>query len=144
MDFLLYRISVNVYYCEMDGQQKLKLTVDDHRNKGLPAIANLFDDLRRELLQFDSICEVPTRPYVGYKYKNSGTGKKLRLFAEIHILREKISVHLRPIEYKASNINVYLFPDTHLWTLRKGIDISTKNELKEALELIRQSYNDVI
>lgn len=124
----------------MDKQKLLKRTIENHINNGLPEIQNLFNRLRSKIKEIDSnIQEYPTKPYIGYKLRAHRS-----LFVEVHIQKEKIVLHLRPLEYKDPAKKVFEYNYVRPWTLRRGIDIINEDDINYAIPLIKKSYNDIL
>ncbi|HRH04703.1 MAG TPA: DUF5655 domain-containing protein [Burkholderiaceae bacterium] len=97
----------------------------------------LFGALRERIIAIDdSITENPTGSYVGYRMGNN--------FAEIHIGRNQLKIHLRPIDFDDSKGLVEKIPDGYNWTMDRRVYLKYESELDYVLGLIEQSYNNVI
>jgi len=124
----------------VNKQKSPKRTIEDHISNGIPEIQSLFNALRIEIKNLDgNIQEYPTKPYIGYKLLAYRT-----LFAEIHIQKKKMEIHLRPIDYLSSKLTVNKAPDGHRWTLNLLVDVYSKNDLDDIMTLIKQSYKEVL
>ncbi len=97
----------------------------------------LFGALRERIIAIDdSITENPTGSYVGYRMGNN--------FAEIHIGKNQLKIHLRPIDFDDSKGLVEKIPDGYNWTMDRRVYLKSESELDYVLGLIEQSYNNVI
>ena len=97
----------------------------------------LFGALRERIIAIDdSITENPTGSYVGYRMGNN--------FAEIHIGKNQLKIHLRPIDFDDSKGLVEKIPDGYNWTMDRRVYLKYESELDYVLGLIEQSYNNVI
>jgi len=125
----------------MNTTRHLKTTVEEHLANKTNAIVELFTTIRNEINKFENIDQRVVDPYIGYYLKN---GKDDPLFVELHILRSRIVLHLRKVDYKNHGaLVVSEKPDSHRWTLNKLVNVSNKSELTYAISLIEQSYRDV-
>ena len=124
----------------MDKQKLPKPTIEDLIDKGNSDIQKLFNNLRLNIKKINqNIKEYSTSRYIGYKLVKNKT-----LFAEVHIRKEKIEFHLRPIDYFASKLIIKKAPDSHRWTLNKLVDISHESDLNSMMNLVEQSYKNVL
>ncbi len=97
----------------------------------------LFGALRERIIAIDdSITENPTGSYVGYRMGNN--------FAEIHIGKNQLKIHLRPIDFDDSKGLVEKIPDGYNWTMDRRVYLKYASELDYVLGLIEQAYNNVI
>jgi predicted transport protein len=124
----------------MNNQKLPKKTIEDHVNHGSPEIQTLFRVLELKIKRMaENINEYPTRPYIGFNLFKRDT-----LFVEVHIQKEKISLHLRPINYVSTKLIVNKKPDSHKWKLNRTVDILPNMDVTFVMELIEQSYKDIL
>jgi predicted transport protein len=100
-------------------------------------IQALFAELRERIVAIDdSITENPTAYYVGYRMANN--------FAEIHIGKNQLKIHLRPIDFVDPKAMVDKIPDGYNWTMDRRVYLKSPSELEYVVGLIEQSYKNVI
>jgi predicted transport protein len=105
--------------------------------KASPAIRTLYEALRERIIEIDeNIVEKPTAYYVGYRLSNN--------FAETHIGKNQIKIHLRPIDYDDPKGSVEKIPDGYNWTMDRRVYLNTPDELDYVMGLIEQSYKNVL
>ena len=97
----------------------------------------LFAELRERIVAIDdSVTENPTGSYVGYRMGNN--------FAEIHIGKNQLKIHLRPIDFVDPKGLVEKIPDGYNWTMDRRVYLKSASELEYVVGLIEQSYKNVI
>lgn len=97
----------------------------------------LFAELRERIVAIDdSVTENPTGSYVGYRMGNN--------FAEIHIGKNQLKIHLRPIDFVDPKGLVEKIPDGYNWTMDRRVYLKTPQDLDYVVGLIEQSYKNVI
>jgi len=97
----------------------------------------LFAELRERIVAIDdSITENPTTLYVGYHMGNN--------FAEVHIGKNQLKIHLRPIDFVDPKGMVDKIPDGYNWTMDRRVYLKTATDLDYVIGLIEQSYKNVI
>lgn len=97
----------------------------------------LFAELRERIVAIDdSITENPTTLYVGYRMGNN--------FAEVHIGKSQLKIHLRPIDFVDPRGMVDKIPDGYNWTMDRRVYLKTAADLDYVMGLIEQSYKNVI
>ena len=97
----------------------------------------LFAELRERIVAIDdSITENPTTLYVGYRMGNN--------FAEVHIGKNQLKIHLRPIDFVDPKGMVDKIPDGYNWTMDRRVYLKTAADLDYVMGLIEQSYKNVI
>lgn len=112
-------------------------TLENHLNKSSEKIRNLFAELRSRIFTLDeNIIEKATSLYIAYRLAKN--------FAEIHVSKNHLKVHLRPIEYNDVENKVEKVPDTYQWTMDRRIYIKSDEDLDYVFSIIEQSYKDVI
>ncbi|MBV5331632.1 hypothetical protein JZU69_04475 [bacterium] len=98
---------------------------------------SLFSELRERIVGLDeSVFEKPTAFYVAYRMSNN--------FAEVHIGKNQIKIHLRPIDYKDPKNLIEKIPDGYNWTMDRRVYLKVGDDLDYVVGLIEQSYKDVI
>ncbi len=99
--------------------------------------AELFKELRERILELDdTVEERATKWYVAYKRSNN--------FAEVHIGKSQLKIHLRPINYVDPEGKVDKIPDGYNWTMDRRIYLKNKSDLDYVLKIIEQSYQTVL
>jgi predicted transport protein len=102
-----------------------------------PKIEELFQELRQKILILDeSIIEKITQGYVAYRMTKN--------FAEVSIGKNQIKIHMRPINYDDPKGKVEKIPDGYNWTLDKRIYLKNEDELDYVMEILEQSFKDVL
>lgn len=102
-----------------------------------PKIEELFQELRQKILILDeSIIEKVTQGYVAYRMTKN--------FAEVSIGKNQIKIHMRPINYDDPKGIVEKIPDGYNWTLDKRIYLKNDDELDYVMEILEQSFKDVL
>ncbi len=97
----------------------------------------LFAELRERIVAIDdSVTENPTGSYVGYRMGNN--------FAEVHIGKSQLKIHLRPIDFVDPKGLVEKIPDGYNWTMDRRVYLKSASELEYVVGLIEQSYKNVI
>lgn len=103
----------------------------------LPVFKELFEELRSRILQMDE--------HIVEKQTNSNTVYRMsKNFAEVQVNRKAIRILLRPVNYDDPNKMVEKVPETHRWTMDRRVSLKDPSELDYVMNLIEQSYNDVI
>ena len=112
-------------------------SLDTLLSKATDETKNLFAELRERIIAIDeSVLEKPTTFYVAYRMSNN--------FAEIHIGKTQLKIHLRPIDYADPRGLVEKIPDGYNWTMNRRVYLKSINDLDYIVGLIDQSYKDVI
>lgn len=112
-------------------------TVEDLLTKASPATRDLFGQLRERIRALDeTISEKATSFYVAYRLSNN--------FAEVHIGKAHLKIHIRPIEYEDPKGAVEKVPDTYNWTMNRRIYLKSSDELDYVIGIVEQSYKDVL
>lgn len=112
-------------------------SLDNLLAKASTDIKTLFAELRERIVAIDdSITENPTAYYVGYRMGNN--------FAEVHIGKNQLKIHLRPIDFVDPKGMVDKIPDGYNWTMDRRVYLKSDSELEYVVGLIEQSYKNVI
>jgi predicted transport protein len=112
-------------------------TLDGLLARAAEGTKTLFSELRERIVAIDdSVTENPTGSYVGYRMGNN--------FAEIHIGRNQLKIHLRPIDFVDPKGLVEKIPDGYNWTMDRRVYLKSASELEYVVGLIEQSYKNVI
>ncbi len=107
-------------------------------------LAKASDDTRELFAQFrerilaigDSIEEKPNTLYVAYRRSKN--------FAEVHINKNGLKIHLRPIRYIDPKNLVEQIPEGYNWTLDRRVYLKMASEMDDVFALVEQSYKDVL
>ena len=112
-------------------------SLDNLLAKASTDIKAMFAELRERIVAIDdSITENPTAYYVGYRLGNN--------FAEVHIGKNQLKIHLRPIDFVDPKGMVDKIPDGYNWTMDRRVYLKSASELEYVVGLIEQSYKNVI
>jgi predicted transport protein len=112
-------------------------SVDELLMKADENTKQLFEKLREMIFVLDeNIKEKSTSYYVAYRITKN--------LAEIHIQKNKLKIHLRPINYDDPKRIVEKIPEGYNWTMNRRVFLKSENELEYVLGLIEQSYKDVL
>lgn len=107
------------------------------KEKGNPSIRALFDALEEQIMGLDeSIVEKATTLYVAYRVSKN--------FAEVHIAKNQLKIHLRPIDYDDPRKMVDKIPSGYNWTMDRRVYLKSAEDLEYVLGLIEQSYKNVL
>ena len=107
------------------------------REKGSQTIRELFDQLQEQIVNLDEeIVEKATSFYVAYRAAKN--------FAEVHIGKNQLKIHLRPIDYDDPRTLVAKIPDGYNWTLGRRVYLDSADDLDYVVGLIEQSYKNVL
>lgn len=105
--------------------------------KAAPETKELFGQLRERIMALDdSVEEKPNSLYIAYRRSKN--------FAEVHINKSGLKIHLRPIDYQDAQKMVEKIPEGYNWTLDRRVYMRNLAELDDVLNLIEQSYTDVL
>jgi predicted transport protein len=114
-----------------------EVSVENHINKAQPFIQELFLKLKSKIFELDeNIQQKTTSAYIGYRVSKT--------FAEVHIQKSRILIYLRPLDYYDPEGKVSKVPDTHNWVLNRRVYIDNEDNIDYVINLIEQSYKDVL
>ena len=65
-------------------------------------------------------------------------------FAEVHIGKNQLRIHLRPVDYNDPRGFVSKVPDSYQWTLNRKLYLKKYEDIEYVFLLIEQSYKDVL
>ena len=106
-------------------------------NKATPATRELFEQLREKVRAMDeAIVEKATAFYVAFRVSNN--------FAEVHIGKNQLKIHLRPIDYVDPKGLVDKIPEGYNWTMDRRIYLKAAEDLDYVVGIIEQSYKNVL
>ncbi len=106
-------------------------------NKASPTTRELFEQLREKVRALDdSIVEKVTAFYIAYRVSNN--------FAEVHIGKNQLKIHLRPIDYVDPKGLVDQIPEGYNWTMDRRIYLKELDDLEYVVGIIEQSYKNVL
>lgn len=112
-------------------------TVDELLARANPATRELFGQLRERVRALDEgIVEKATSLYVAYRLSKN--------FAEVHVGKGQLKIHLRPIDYEDPRGAVEKVPDSYQWTMNRRVYLKALEDLDYVAGLIEQSYQDVL
>jgi len=118
-------------------EKNTEIGLETHLSKGQLFVKELFFKIQSRIFELDeNIQEKSTSAYIGYKVSN--------LFAEIHIQRNGILFHLRPVVYVDPREKTSKVPDSHRWKLNTKAYLDNENDIEYYMGLIEQSYKDVL
>jgi len=105
--------------------------------KASPATQELFEQLRERIRALDdSVTDKATAFYVAFKLSNN--------FAEVHIGKNQLKIHLRPIDYDDPKGMVDKIPEGYNWTMDRRIYLKSADDLEYVVGIIEQSYKNVL
>jgi predicted transport protein len=112
-------------------------SLDQLLAKASPTTRELFEQLRERVRALDdAIVEKATAFYVAYKVSNN--------FAEVHIGKNQLKIHLRPIDYADPRGAVDKIPEGYNWTMDRRIYLKSAEDLDYVVGIIEQSYKNVL
>ena len=112
-------------------------SVEGLLNKSTPAMRELFEQLREKVRAMDeAIVEKATAFYVAFRVSNN--------FAEVHIGKNQLKIHLRPIDYVDPRGLVDKIPEGYNWTMDRRIYLKAAEDLDYVVGIIEQSYKNVL
>lgn len=98
---------------------------------------SLFEQLRERIRALDDdITEKATAFYVAFRLSNN--------FAEVHVGKNQLKIHLRPIDYDDPTGLVEKVPEGYNWTMNRRMYPKAPAELDDVLRIVEQSYKDVL
>ncbi len=113
------------------------VNINQQLSKAQPDIKQIFEELRSRIFQMDeNIEEKITNHYISYRVSKS--------FVEIHVSKERLRLLLRPVEYDDFDNMIKKIPDSYKWSLNRQVYLKDMDELDYVMNLIEQSYNDVL
>jgi predicted transport protein len=124
---------------ETGGTEKVvvDLSAETLLNKGSDAVRELFAKIREKIFEIDeNIIEEATSVYIAYRVAKN--------FAEIWILKNKVNIFLRPLEYHDPKNMIEKVSDSYQWIMNRKISLNNADELEYVLTLIEQSYKDIL
>ena len=65
-------------------------------------------------------------------------------FAEIHIGKKQLKIHLRPIDYDDPENKVDKISEGYNWTMDRRVYLKSHENIEYIFSLIEQSYKDVL
>jgi len=111
--------------------------IDQVSSKTQPQIQALFEELCGRIRQLDENIEEKINPaYYAYRLSKN--------FAEVTLNKQQIRILLRPVNYDDPLHKVEQVPESYKWTLNRKVIIKDMADLEYVMELIDQSYKDVL
>lgn len=118
-----------------DGE--ISTSIENLKQKGTKEIQEIFEALEERIIEIDEgIVEKATSLYVAFRVSKN--------FAEVHIGKKQIKIHMRPIQYHDPKGMVEQISEGYNWTLDRRITLTKMEELDDVMALIEQSYKNVI
>lgn len=115
----------------------LDTSIDDLLKKANQSIKELFENLRSRITELDeNITEKATSFYVAYRVTKN--------FAEVHIGKNHLKIHLRPLDYDDPKKKVDKIPEGYNWTMDRRIYLKSEVDFEYVLGIIEQAYKDVL
>jgi predicted transport protein len=105
--------------------------------EGNSNIRQLFEELRSRIMQLDEeIIEKQNPQYTAYKLSKN--------FAEVHLSKQAIKIHLRTANYNDPQGLIKRVPESYKWTLDHILTLDNRDQLDYVMKLVELSYKDVI
>ncbi|MEO6977073.1 MAG: DUF5655 domain-containing protein [Mucilaginibacter sp.] len=119
-------------------KQVIQPDLESHLNKGQAFVKDLFLTLQNRIFELDeSIDRKINNNYIAFKVS--------KIFAEVHIQKNKLLIYLRPVKnYNDPENRIETIPDTYNWSLNQRIYISNEADIDYVMNLAEQSYQDVL
>lgn len=112
-------------------------TMEGLLSRASPVTRELFDMLRERVRAIDeSIVEKPTAFYMAFRVSNN--------FAEVHVGKNHLKIHLRPIDYDDPRGAVEKIPEGYNWTMDRRIYLKASADLDYVMTIVEQSYKNVL
>ncbi|WP_410497707.1 DUF5655 domain-containing protein [Chitinibacter sp. S2-10] len=107
------------------------------RSKANEGTRHLFDAMQEQILAWDeSIEEKATTLYVAYRVSKN--------FAEVHVQKNQLRIHLRPMDYQDPRGLIEKIPDGYNWTMNRRVYLSAIDDLDYVMGLVEQSYQSLL
>ncbi len=118
-------------------KKTIEISLETHLNKGQPFVRQLFSILQDRIFLLDeSIEEKINNNYIAFKVS--------KIFAEVHIQKSKLLLYLRPISYSDPEERLYKVPDSYNWVLDRRVYINSEADIDYVMNLVEQSYKDIL
>lgn len=112
-------------------------TIEGLRSKASTGVQQLFDAFRERVMAIDkAVTEKPTQFYVAYRMSGN--------FAEVHIGKNQLKIHLRPIDYNDPKHMVDQIPAGYNWTMDRRVYLNAIDDLDYVIGIVEQSYQNVL
>lgn len=112
-------------------------TIEDHIARGNDYIKELFEEMRKKILELDvRIQEKPVKNYIGYKMNWYN-------FVSVHFFKDKLKIYVRKDKLETDkNKKFTKVPASYKWgnTPLWWIDIKDERDLEYVLSVIKESY----
>lgn len=100
-------------------------------------IKELWNELRSRIIELDeNIQEKVTQAYIAHRITKN--------FSEIHIGKNHLKIHLRPVSYNDPKKLITKMPESYNWTMDSRVYLKSKDDLDYVFSLIEQSCKDVL
>jgi len=114
-----------------------EIDLEAHLIRAQPLVKELFLTLENKILELDeNIQEKVKNNYIAFKIS--------KIFAELHLQKSRILIHLRPVDYNDPKGKIQKVPDSHNWALSRKLFIDDKDDIDYVTNIIEQSYQDVL
>lgn len=111
--------------------------LEKHLIKGNAFVRNLFYSIQEKILMLDESIDIKVNNnYIAFKVS--------KIFAEVHIQKNKILLYLRPVNFTDPEHRIDKIPDTYNWSLNQRIYVKDESDINYVMPLIEQSYKDVL
>ena len=110
---------------------------DYHLSKGNDEVQSLLKELHEKIIGISDQIEI-RYPGLYIAYRTT------RNFAEVHILKNKITVYVLKANYEDPENKLEKVPESYQWTVDQRIDITNKKELDYAYNIICKSYESTL
>ncbi|SHM42580.1 DUF5655 domain-containing protein [Mucilaginibacter sp. OK098] len=119
-------------------KQVIQPDLESHLNKGQAFVKDLFLTVQNRIFELDeSIDRKINNNYIAFKVS--------KIFAEVHIQKIKLLIYLRPVKnYNDPENRIDQIPDTYNWSLNQRIYINNEHDIDYVMNLVEQSYKDVL
>lgn len=119
-------------------------TIEDHERRGDSQRRVLFKRLRAAVLEaFPDVVENSLPGYIGYGLGLTKNGRLQKTFLQVEVHEADVLVYLRPAKYLNPGLVITTAAEKTGWTLNKLVRLYDPKEVPSAIELVRQSYDDV-
>jgi len=133
------RVQKDVVNNQIDSPVKetTLINLETHLNKGQPFVRELFSIIKSRIFLLDESIELKiNNNYIAFKVS--------KIFAEVHIQKSRLLLYLRPIIYNDPEARIFKVPDSYNWVLDRRIYINNQSDIDYVMNLVEQSYNDIL
>lgn len=117
--------------------QRKECDFNYHLEKGNPNIQDLMIKLNERIMSISDDIEIRyPQWYIAYR--------TTRNFAEVHVLKTKITVYVLKSEYNDYEHKLEKVPQSYQWVVDQRFDITKMEDLDFAISIINQSYSETL